>query len=142
MYCSQTAGIDYAIHFRFWKEDAAKFSLWHRDANYSAALFFLTTEVINSPTGVSTGKSCQKDAWDEVEIRNFNWTAHTLDIYYTAMALCKSGAAMEVGGGSNLVILYDSGSGAGNDTYIDNFRIRQWNATEPAWGTWGALETL
>ena len=35
-----------------------------------------------------------------------------------------------------------SGFNPANTIYVDNFRVRQYLATEPAWGTWGAEEAL
>lgn len=143
----QTQG-DIAIQFRFWKENAAHFAVWHGNASNTgaSAVNFRATEdiyVSNSSTSdiVDTTKNCQADAWDFAEIRNFNWTSETYNVYYTDGQLAIAGAVMAPSGSPGKVTFYDRASGSGNDTYIDNYLVRQFLATEPAWGSWGTEET-
>jgi len=139
---SVTASGDIAIQFRFWKENASHFNVYHGNGSkYSILRYEADGDIIVDDT--DTGVNCLEDQWDFAEYRNYDFSSGTFDVYYTGGDLAKSGALLSTGTSStNVIQFYDRASGVGNDTYIDNFIVRNYRATEPAFGAWGSEETL
>jgi len=135
---------EYAVQYRFWKENAANFTTAHGNGTKRIQIGCLATEDIKYYTTawVDTTKNCLADQWDIIEFNNINFATPSFDIYYTGFALAKSGAGMWSNADCNgIVHLYEENCGVGNDIYIDNFLIRNHRATEPAWGAWGEEES-
>jgi len=139
---SQTAGEDYAIRWRAYKEDAARFTFYHGDADYLIQIFAETDEKIYYYDGASrdTGVTATPDDWDLYEINNIDWTAHTFDIWHNGI-LIKEGATMRHTALADIIQLVGLNQ-AGKDTWIDNFIIRKFTDPEPTHGAWGEWETL
>lgn len=71
------------------------------------------------------------DTWEMVELRNFDWTAHTFDIYLNGL-LVKSGADMYTNASFDDIFgIRSAEATAGDDVYFDNIIIRNWDAIEP-----------
>jgi len=141
IYCTLNTSDEIAIRFKFWKEDAAAFDLWHGNGTKCLHVKMATNETIYYSESNSTGKSCKKDAWDDLEIKNIRWASYLMDLYYTGDALCKSDCSfINDASANNKIALYSRNGGVGNDSYIDCFIVRNFRATEPAWGSWGAEE--
>ena len=87
-----------------------------------------------------TGSIVTNNVWFSLEIRNVNFTAGTYDLWFNGSAI-KTGAAMAAGTEYTNIVHFVSYNGAGYG-YIDNFIVRQYLATEPAWGSWGSAETV
>jgi hypothetical protein len=88
----------------------------------------------------SAGGTLAAATWTLLEFRNINFAAGTYDIWKDDSVI-KSGATMHSDGGQNgkLYILGDD-VGSGDDVFWDNFLVRHFRATEPAWGSWGSEE--
>lgn len=135
----------YAIRFRLYREHpAGNFKIQHGNASKSVSIWiWYQTEDIKYYDGsnfIDTTKDITADAWNLLEIRNINFTDGTYDIYLDDV-LAKSGAAMATSGTYNgQCELSHPASTTGYDAYVDDFIVRNWRSTEPAWGSWGAEE--
>ncbi len=131
----------YAIQFRIWKEDAADTrTLNHGNGTRYAYVFVQADDNIDyyDVGTVDTGANLLVDQWDLIGIQNINFTGNTYDIMQ-AGSIIQSGAAMYTNAGfSGKVGMYGYANAAGVDYYIDDYIVRNFRATEPAWGAWGA----
>lgn len=130
-----TASANVAIRFRYWKEAAAAANWYHGDATTQAVVYIAASSLdlmYYDTAGRDTGANITADAWQLLELCNFNFTTDTYDIYSNDV-LAKSAAAMNTGAASSgLFRLYGNGASAGMDSYLDNFIVRKWAATEPS----------
>jgi len=92
-----------------------------------------------------TTKDIDPDAFEFIEICNFDWTAHTYDIYYSVAGvrtLAKTGVVMSLLSAYNgLFYMIGQNNNAGEDDWVDNFLVRNWTANEPTWSSFGSEET-
>jgi len=130
-----------AVRSRIWKEDLSAINylcLWKAWASYT---MILSTEKINYyDTAYREVGTAGKDLWELFENNNFDFTAHTFDMWY-AGAKIKAGAIMSdwgVGSDSLRFLTFDA---AGIDSYVDDVIVRNWRDTGPAWGSWGTEES-
>jgi hypothetical protein len=94
----------------------------------------------NGSSWAATGSSVTKDTWELLEVMNIDFSAKTMDIYKNG-SLIKSAASFGASADqANVVRIYGDNVGSGGSVWIDNFIIRNWRTTEPAWGSWVAEE--
>jgi len=77
---------------------------------------------------------------DIYEIRNFDWTAHTYDIYWADAnnpALIQGAADMDTSTAADDLVRFWGTTSADKDIWIDNFLVRNYVEAEPTWGGWG-----
>lgn len=87
-----------------------------------------------------TGANVTAATWGLFEVRNISFSGGTYDILYNDVVV-KTGAGMYTNGSYDGTIRVSNGNeGAGCDSYIDNFIVRNWRSTEPALGSWGSEE--
>ena len=131
-----------SVDFWLYKEDAAAVAFSLGNGTNRIHFQFDASENIQYYDGSwhDTGVDCVKDAWGFVEVKNINFTSGTYDIYYNG-SLAASGAAMRVNSSYNGTWLFYGDTTADKDTFIDDFRIRNWRSVEPAWGSWGIENT-
>lgn len=131
----------YEIRYRCWKEDAAGtiYTLMHGDNSYRGLVTVATTEDIYN-NAIDTGSNTAADTWRLWQFNDFNFTAHTLDIKENASSVLNDGAMNAAGGSLDHVRVYNASASAGQDFYIDNYIVRNWRSTEPAFGSWGSEE--
>ena len=80
------------------------------------------------------------NVFNKLEVQNVNFTAGTFDIYQNDI-LIKTSATMETRAG-NLDKCSTSGPYVvGQEVWIDNFIARNYNSTEPSFGTWSTGES-
>lgn len=134
-----TAG-DIAYQFRVWHENALNGPIFiHGNASYRNYSYVSTDEHVFSFDGThhDSGQTITADAWQQIEVRNFNYSANTYDIVLNDTTVIST-LAMVVGSATeNKVVIMMTSNGVGNDAYIDNFFVRKYYAAEPVWGTWG-----
>lgn len=129
---------DIAIKFNFWKEDAAAFAFWVQNNTKAAEIWVKNTELVYAPDATYLTIACKKDSWDSCEINNIRWSSSLFDIYFDLVS--KTNAGTNTDSTSDRLSFYDRISGVGNDTYIDNFIIRNYRYPEPILGAWGTEE--
>lgn len=134
-----------AVRCRVWKENLSGVNylfLWEPVSGKASYTLVRTTEKINYyDTTYREVGTAAADAWTLFENNNFNFTAYTFDMMYNG-ANIKTGAVMfnaGTGGGTGKLSFFTFDA-AGNDSYIDDVIVRNWRATEPAWGSWGSEE--
>lgn len=136
---SHTCGTDYALRYRARKDDTAQFDVYHGNAGSITGVQWLANEAVYTASGASTGKTASHSAWHLFELRNFVWSPSVAcDIYIDDTLVKASAGSLTVSWQNNSFGFYNS-AGTSN-IYIDNVIIRNWRATEPAWGSWGAQE--
>ena len=134
-----------AISFRIWKEDATGVNyFWLGNGSRIIYPYVQVDEAIyyNDGSPKSAGASITPDAWEQIEFRNMDYSsAFIFDIVKNGVVI-KSGAGMLVSAATaNRFNISIDEATAGRDVYFDSFIVRQFLATEPAWGSWGAEQT-
>ncbi len=132
-----------AVRFRYYKEDASYFTLRHADGNSMMYAKAQTDEVFSGFDGssfVDTTLDVLADSWGLIELNDFNWTADTL----TAIVDGNTKTDIDMSGGSNpaFVDFVNIGGSdvAGQDSWIDDFIVRNWTLNEPTWSSFGSEE--
>lgn len=120
-----------AISFRMYKEDACDFRLGHGDGTKRVFVFYDTSEDISYwiTAWIDTGSNIVADQWEQIEYRDFDWTAYTFDMYHNDIRI-KDGAGMQASSLQDDEV-YFIGGDTGN-TWIDNFVIRKSATPEPS----------
>lgn len=138
-----TASDNVAIQMRLYKEDAANLIPISYGNGFKRPIVRWgideKIEYHNGSVYVDTGATCTHSQWCLIGIRNIVFSSGKFDIVVNDTVV-TSGADMYTDGISknvNRVYGNDSATGSGN-CWIDNFIVRNWRSTEPAWGTWGA----
>ena len=136
---------DIAINFRVWKEDnpdsvyiignGTKIAYVKIDTNENLCYY-------NGSSWIDTTKNVAKDAWGKIELRNFDFSsAFTYDLYSDDVLAKTDANIFNNALTANTWYFQMYTSGNGNDSYYDNFIVRQFLKVEPAWGSWGSEES-
>jgi len=133
-----------SIQWRAYKENATNYLTFmigngtKRIAIYygvSETIFYLNSAgAFSSSLGTATA-----DTWHLFEINNIVWENGAFDLYVDGNKIGN----ICIGYGDSFAanVLFFRGSDTSNqDSWIDNVIIRNYRATEPAWGSWGAEE--
>ncbi len=136
----------YWIGLQSWKENAAGIYISSHGNGTSVASPYITNAediyFLNAAgAGVDTVLNATADAWAKVDRYSEIFTGASFVIRYAnnLSATCQ----MYTNAGSNGVnALTDITSGAGNDTYIDDYFVGKFAVSCPLWGTAGAEESL
>lgn len=139
-----SASANIAIRYRYYKETACAFVLQHGDQAGSNDLSFYMdasedVRVYDGATFVDTTLNCLADSWGYVDIHNFNWSGGTVDVEVDGNTKTGCDITYASAGDDGKVRFY-GGPGANVDAWVDNFIVRNYRATEPAWGAWGGEE--
>jgi hypothetical protein len=138
-----TASGNIAIRFRAYKENATYFETQHGDVNHCAYVMAEVDEDITYYDGSTkdTGSNCSADAWDLWELRTFDWSANTFEIRLNDLSV-KTGTTTYTSSNWANLLNFKGLSIVGDDTWIDDFIVRNFRTTEPAWGSWGTETRL
>jgi hypothetical protein len=142
MTASLTASGNISIMLRTYKENAAEMHIQHGNGINRAIIYLDASENLQVRAAtlyVDTGANVSVDAWDLIELNAWDWTGKTVDVWLNGT---KVGDNMSIafanGSFNNQLALDETILTANVDGYYDNVLVRNWRATEPAWGTWGA----
>jgi len=129
-----------AIRWRCWKGNAATWQLIHGNGTKNAYVYLDNVENIQTYDGSlhDTGVNISADTWALLEVRNCNFSAGTFDLYHND-TLAVAGAAMWANGSYSNIFRSSSSDAV---SYTDDLLVRQFLATEPAWGAWGGAENI
>ena len=140
----QTPSADISIMVRWRKPDSANSLIAHTQGTDGFYLIHQSTENLQyyksaAPAGYVTIGNYAHSTWHLAEVNNFNYTAKTNDFWINGVK-AVSGGAMNTVDNYNSVISLTANTG---DAYChyDNIIVRNWRATEPAWGSWGSEES-
>ena len=130
-----------AVQMMVWKEPNS-YIYFIKGAGYAkiAYCYINNTEDLryNDGSDKDSGINGVENAWQLVELKNFNWSTLTYSVMINTNTVTGLGMLAAV---SSTIAIYIDGA-TGVDSYIDNFIVRQYLATEPAWGTPGAWEVF
>lgn len=139
-----TASDNQAFRIRLYKEDAVNwlFPLLHGNGSKAIYLRITDGEAVNYYDGSykASGLTVTPDAWNILDVFEINFSAGTFKIDVN-----ESGAPVLCGmyntsNYTDIARIEGDNTVAGADSWIDNFIVRNYRATEPAWGAWGVEE--
>lgn len=110
--------------------------------NRTGVYFFANgdIETYNGAAHVDTGANWTSGSWKIAECNNHDFTNGTFDIWYDGVKIA-TGAGMYSHATLENTFRVRGDSAVDKYLYIDNFIVRNWRPTEPAWGAWGTEET-
>lgn len=138
--CSLTASDNNAIQWRVRKNNTAYHTFTHGNGSKRPSVLYDTGENIQTYDGSAhdTGLDIAADTWVKFELRNLNYTAGTCDLWVDDTELATSVNMGDYATYAN-VLFFNTQSGTAS-VWIDEIIVRNWRATEPAWGSWGSVE--
>ncbi len=134
----------YAIDIDIYKDNTSYFcpNIVHGAASKITQVYGDADEDIEYYDGssyVDTGLNMPVGSWTTMTLKAMNFTAGTyqieMDGYSAVNANMRSLATY-----ANLISLFSGNNVSDEYYYVDNFKVRNWRATEPAWGSWGTEE--
>ena len=130
-----------SIRFHTYKEDTSDLTFIHNDGSSRCQCKWLATEALeylSAESGyLSLGESPAHSTWHLFEMNNFDWSANTYDFWLNGVKIGTSLTEYIDSFGEGFWMRGSNNTGA---TWIDNYIVRNWRSTEPAWGAWGAEE--
>lgn len=138
-----TGSVEISVMLRAYKPDAGGLTIAHGDASTGCYMKWDTDEKVyyyNGSAWVDSTGAPSHSAWHKFEINNFDYTANTNDIWIDDVKKV-TGCGHHSGANLQNKLLIE-GRVAGQNEYLDCLCVRNWRATEPAWGSWGAEEML
>lgn len=138
------ASCEYAIQCRLWKTDIGEVTPFGHGNGSKRIVVALSADEIwqywNGSAFVSLAVSGAHSQWIHAEIANIDFLAGTADLYYNG-SLIAAGVPMHDPSTALEDINRIRGTNTTNgNSWIDNFIVRNWRSTEPAWGSWGSEE--
>lgn len=131
----------YEVRYRLYKETATPlFICALADASWQVDLRTNVNEQITAYPSATVLGTITPDAWQHIAINALDYTAHTYDVYLNSAKIGTAVAMENTAWSANKLLLSNNTSGSGNDAWVDNVFVRNWRATEPAWGAWGSVE--
>jgi len=139
------ASANISIRFRTYKEDQADLGIMHGDGTTRAIIRAEADEDMSVFDGVTyqdTGSNITAAAWQLIELNEWDWTNKTVDVWLNGLKIKDNGDISYTNSSiANLLYFIQYTATTGVDAWIDEVLVRNWRATEPAWGSWGVEET-
>lgn len=143
-----SSGVDVnkSFRYRMYKENATdNFRVAQALASMTAAASWGADEKISyykaDGSGYTdTGETAAHSAWHLIEWNNFDEVAETADLWLDGLKIETGISIRTVSYPSANKVTIWSYIGAGY-AWVDDIIVREWRATEPAWGVWGAEKT-
>ena len=133
--------VNVSIEVQFYKANTTDYNrISVYDGTKAAYIIIDTNENIKDSNSVDTGYDANADTFNRFALNNLNWESSTYDIWHNGIKI-KSDAGMRASTAFTDSISFLGSNNNPNPTYIDNFFVRNWRSTEPAWGSWGTEET-
>jgi YD repeat-containing protein len=140
--CNLTASDNIGIMFRFYKEDLETVWLGHGNGtnNLNVSLNANTIFYVhNGSSWINTTLGVAEDVWQLIKFDDFNWPGKLVDCWRNEAK--KDNVSMQTSTVNTNLLVFVGDDDSGYDAWIDNFIVRNFRTTEPAWGSWGAEET-
>jgi hypothetical protein len=140
-------GWDVAISVRFYKENAVTNgpNIYHESGGKFAQIYVDSGENLQYYDGSShdTGVNVSADTWQHLELRNFDYSAGTFDIYLNG-ALAKSGATMgsQTALPDKVQVANFTTSSTAYEVWYDDVIVRKYLEPEPEFGAWGSEQSV
>jgi len=130
-----------ALRWRLYKLNVtAAHQISHTKVNDLMSVYVDADENVKYLDGswIDTGSNITADAWQLMEINDFDWTAFTYDIYLNGSRIQDDATVYEDYGTESADEVHFRGhTVSGHDSYVDDFIVRKWLSTEPTpdWGS-------
>jgi hypothetical protein len=131
-----------SISFRVYRPTSNDWELdWGSADIYDADLYtYLGNLYYNSGGGGTEIGSCPVNSWQLFEYRNLSLENLTCQIYQNGSYLATSSISKYMA--SYAAADFSFNSANSTNYWLDNFYIRQFSSTDPAFGTWGVQQSL
>lgn len=140
-----TAGANYAIRFRAYKEDASDLIINQGDGTNRINVWLQPDEDIEyyDTAFRDTGTNVTADAWQLIELNDIDFSgSQNYDIWHEGSEI-QADASMHTNAyTANEIRFRDSSAGVGQDFWIDDFIIRQWVSGEITGCAFGSEEHI
>jgi len=132
----------YAYRFRLYKENAARFFTTHGNGTERVYIRINTDEKVQYYNGAynDTGTNITPDSWRLVEINDIDLSVPKYDIWLDGSKIQDNADTYANAAGNGTISISGSNVADGDDDWIDDFIVRQWTATEPAYSSIAAEE--
>lgn len=139
MNIAQALNNDIAFRYRFNKANAAGLNLTTSNGTKGMQIRHRETETVefyNGSTYTDLGVLITNDVWQLMDLSDIV-LGTSLDLWVNGTKVSENGAVnWNTSQSSNVVRL----TASADIVYLDNFLVRNFRATEPAWGSWGIQE--
>ncbi|MFA5692490.1 MAG: DUF2341 domain-containing protein, partial [Acholeplasmataceae bacterium] len=108
-------------------------------SDYLSKLFYYYNE-----TSTSSGVTVSQEAWHKFELKNFNWTNETYEIWLDDVKIATATGMYNSSDYENAIRFMANMSSTynGKSCWYDEIIVRKYASPEPTWGTWGAEEAI
>ena len=143
-YFNYAPSSEISVMHRFYKENASTLGIFfHGNGTRRSTLEVSTAEKLvtfdSVGKSIETGLTVTPDAWQLIEINNFNWADYKYSCLINGSAVHDIPMQPSIYTSGVIAVVGDA-AGADRDSWIDNIIIRNWRPVEPAWGAWGDEE--
>lgn len=138
-YFTKIAGTNYSIRWMWRKDELSSPNLYHGDGTRMAYVYASATEALYA-NSVSLGVSATANAWQEYEINDIDHAVPKHDFWLSGSKIADDAGMVANAAAANAIRFVNSVGTS--DVWVDNVLVRNWAATGPAWGSWGAEEGL
>lgn len=137
--CTVAYSQNIAVQYRTWKTNAGDWGGLHGNGDHTSYFGVSTTENLRYyDVGWNNLIAVSHSTWEKAEVRDFNWTANTYDIYFNDV-LRGGNEPTYVSGVYDSVYQY-AAAGGSDDTWIDNFLVRNWTTNAPTITAYSSTE--
>lgn len=139
-YFSQALSTEIAFRFRIYKETAAALGVYYGDGTKTFIDEIYPTTPHIYANEADTGVDSTNGAWHLIDISDIDLAVPKQDLYHDG-SIAKDNAGAKAVSWANGILVFQNNAGTSN-LWIDTVIVRNWRATEPAWGSWGTEEEL
>jgi hypothetical protein len=138
-----TASANISIGYRLWKHASNIANITHGNGSKVLQVRVVADETMNYYTGSGytdiVGALATAAVWELYEVSDIIFGT-SIDVWHNDVRILNDGAVnWSAAFSPNQARL--SIANIGQPCYLDNFRVRHFRPTEPAWGSWGAETT-
>ena len=130
-----------AVQYRLYKADATYQNAQQDNGTKGWFVRVYNDEKVYYYSGsayVDSGKTVSNDAWQKIEVADII-IGTSIDLWVNDVKAVNDGAVNWSSTGATNKVRINT---AGAAWYLENFIVRNYRTTEPAWGSWGAEEPL
>lgn len=135
------ASNDVAISWRSWVDtnihgnqvsqgDGSK--RWAMNSDYSSSLLYYY-----NASSTSSGGYAYPEQWNKVELKNFNWTNHTYELWLNDIHVATAINMYSDSSYDDAIRFMANMDSSGKSCWYDNIIVRKYANPEPVWGAWG-----
>ncbi len=130
-----------AIRMRFYKNAAVANgpNLMQGNGTRTWNFYYAADQKLHYSDGSDHGTTatCTADAWQLLEINNFNFSAKTCSIYLNGASHYNIPNMATDATNNNVLRIINAGADSAKNVWFDDIIVRDWLSTEPTWDSWG-----